>query len=139
MSVKKKNKGTTEISISEFKQWLSGVEDMQPTGWVPDEAQWKKIRAKIDALSEALYEDAIASQPVHPAPQPYPQPVIRPYQPDPSYTALPYTPGMQTGAPRTQMSLGDEIFIPRADPSELAGMNPMGGNLGPMHNDDQFS
>ena len=40
------------INISEFKQWLAGVEDMQEDGWVPDAVQWAKIRAKVELLAE---------------------------------------------------------------------------------------
>lgn len=37
----------TQISISEFRAWLAGVEDMQSDGWHPNQEQWGRIRAKI--------------------------------------------------------------------------------------------
>jgi len=45
MAVKKKK--TNEISVSEFKSWISGIEDMQEDGWVPNKVQWDKIKSKI--------------------------------------------------------------------------------------------
>lgn len=40
------------VSVSEFKNWLSGVLDFQPDDWVPNEQQWAKIRNKIDQLDD---------------------------------------------------------------------------------------
>ena len=48
----KKQEPQTQISVSEFKSWMSGVEDMQDAGWVPTPEQWLKIRQKIYALQE---------------------------------------------------------------------------------------
>lgn len=42
----------TQLTIKEFKMWLSGVEEMQEDGWVPTAAQWAKIREKIDNIAE---------------------------------------------------------------------------------------
>ena len=76
MSTKRRSSKDQTITVSEFKQWLSGVEDMQPTGWVPNEEQWKKIRAKIASLSEDVFEEIVQ-------PAPAPQPVY--HQPVPAY------------------------------------------------------
>ncbi len=40
------------LTLGEFKAWLSGVEEMQPRGWVPDAAQWKTIRSKFEDIVE---------------------------------------------------------------------------------------
>ena len=48
----KKQEPQAQISVSEFKSWMSGVEDMQDGGWVPTPEQWLKIRQKIYALQE---------------------------------------------------------------------------------------
>jgi hypothetical protein len=42
---------TKTITISEFRHWLSGVEEMQPDDWCPDKRQWDRIREKIDSIS----------------------------------------------------------------------------------------
>ena len=41
-----------EITLSEFKAWLQGVEDMQPDNWAPSKDQWARIREKIDLIIE---------------------------------------------------------------------------------------
>lgn len=69
---KKKKAVQSSVSVSEFKHWLSGVEDMQAADWVPDAIQWKKIREKIKWLVET--EEIVTDQP-----QPdyhSPQPVV---------------------------------------------------------------
>lgn len=113
MSTKRRSSKDQTITVSEFKQWLSGVEDMQPAGWVPNEEQWKKIRAKIACLSEELYEEP--AQQVAAAPAYHPAPVYAPAQP--------YVP-MQVHQPvpvrQPQTSLGDELFIPKPDASDIA-------------------
>lgn len=78
-TVKKKQNRTThtEVTVSEFKQWLSGVEDMQPSDWTPDASQWKKIREKIKLLTDAEVVEVQAPspmQPQHHAPYYEPQP-----------------------------------------------------------------
>jgi len=40
------------VSVSEFKNWLTGVLDFQPEDWVPDSGQWEKILNKIMQLDE---------------------------------------------------------------------------------------
>lgn len=42
-----------KISVSEFRFWLQGVEEMQEEGWTPNSQQWAKIREKIDQIAEA--------------------------------------------------------------------------------------
>ena len=38
------------MTVSEFKFWLEGVEEMQSDGWSPDKRQWDRIREKINQL-----------------------------------------------------------------------------------------
>jgi hypothetical protein len=45
-------KQPNSINVSEFKSWMSGVEDMQADGWVPNKQQWDRIRSKIALLSD---------------------------------------------------------------------------------------
>lgn len=40
-------------TLSEFKAWLSGVEEMQPDGWAPDLTQWRRIRQRIENIVES--------------------------------------------------------------------------------------
>ena len=49
----KKKAAPKQISITEFQMWLEGVEEMQDDDWTPDARQWKRIRAKIDAIDTA--------------------------------------------------------------------------------------
>jgi|694.fasta_scaffold00062_113 hypothetical protein len=103
MAVKKKK--TNEISVSEFKSWISGIEDMQEDGWVPNKVQWDKIKSKINLLSESVdAEPSEINEPqkyYQPAPQmPWPQPPQFQQQP-----WLPQAPGSYGNPP----SLDDDI------------------------------
>jgi hypothetical protein len=40
------------ISLRDFKQWLTGVEEMQDDDWSPSVQQWQRIREKIDSIEE---------------------------------------------------------------------------------------
>jgi hypothetical protein len=42
-----------QITLDNFKMWLSGVEEMQIPDWFPTETQWKKIREKIDTIVDS--------------------------------------------------------------------------------------
>lgn len=42
------------LSISDFRMWLEGVEEMQPADWSPDANQWAKIREKINCIDDSL-------------------------------------------------------------------------------------
>lgn len=48
-SVKEKP-AVRQISLNEFRAWLSGVEEMQAEDWHPDLTQWRIIREKIDLI-----------------------------------------------------------------------------------------
>ena len=41
---------TKKISLTVFKAWLQGVEELQPKGWYPDKQQWMLIRKKINNI-----------------------------------------------------------------------------------------
>jgi len=67
-----------KLSLVEFRAWLSGVEEMQSTGWVPSDVQWKLIRDKIDLIVEIQQQQAQPQrQPQH-QPQRQPQPQHQP-------------------------------------------------------------
>lgn len=114
MSAPKKTKRKAQeanISISEFKQWLAGVEDMQEDGWVPDAVQWAKIRAKVELLAdEEIQVEQYAQVPA--------------YSPNPGFVPgapLPYTPPIQQDytslaqhtyqQPRQQSTLLDDGIV----------------------------
>lgn len=54
--MKKVSKKSNSITVSDFKSWMAGVEDMQESGWVPNKTQWDRIKAKIALLSEDIVE-----------------------------------------------------------------------------------
>ena len=63
--------------------WLSGVEEMQEEGWVPNSQQWQRIRKKIDEIGETtvshqsntgqVTNNVVLAQPAT-APQDWPMP-----------------------------------------------------------------
>lgn len=60
-------KKRSEVSVGEFKSWISGIQDMQEDDWTPNKSQWIKIRDKINLLAE--------NEEATPTPQPqYQQP-----------------------------------------------------------------
>lgn len=63
-----------ELSMSQFRAWLEGVEEMQDEDWHPSASQWKTIRAKFDLIVEAkapvAAPIAIGPMPIAPAPAP---------------------------------------------------------------------
>lgn len=128
---KKPRKGQeANITVAEFKQWLSGVEDMQEDGWVPDAGQWAKIRAKVDLISDE--DEPIAtmqSQPQHAPPQ-YHEPAYQPS--NGGYTGL--VDPMSHYRQRAQQSMleGDGIMMPSADPQANAA------DIGLQHASNQF-
>jgi len=76
----------TTTTLRDFRQWLAGVEEMQGSDWHPTTEQWKKIREKIDQITEGAplaapyvpmapqqFQPGIPSSlsPVAPAPAPF--------------------------------------------------------------------
>ena len=47
-----RKKAVKKYTLAEFKAWLEGIEEIQPSDWHPDLAQWKMIREKISAIVE---------------------------------------------------------------------------------------
>jgi hypothetical protein len=53
------------LTIIEFKAWIEGVEQMQPSDWVPNDVQWKIIRERMEKLCNDLIKlDEKPKQPV---------------------------------------------------------------------------
>lgn len=140
MSAPRKTKRKAQevsISISEFKQWLAGVEDMQEDGWVPDAVQWAKIRAKVELLAD---EEVQLEQ--------YQNPPA--YGPNPNFVPgapIPYHPPAQQDymslsqanppihRPQPAMLLDDGIMMPSKIPQEST-FDSAGGLV---HATDSFS
>ena len=57
-----------KISLTEFKAWLEGVEELHPADWSPTPEQWKLIRDKIQCIVEPDPEPVTAPQPHMPTP-----------------------------------------------------------------------
>lgn len=91
-----KKKSKNEISVSEFKSWISGIEDMQEDDWVPNKTQWDKIKAKIELLSDDFVESLPTEQPIVTRPAAYPtyqQPMPIYQQSTPMMSDITYTNG----------------------------------------------
>lgn len=43
-----------KVTLSEFRAWLQGVEELHPDNWHPDESQWALIREKIESIKEEV-------------------------------------------------------------------------------------
>jgi len=105
------------ISLTDFKSWLQGVEDMQENGWVPSATQWKKIREKIDSIEVTTIQNNVPTGPQYRAPttpipaqasafdgQPFPIPTPSPSNrmttfvppPVPQHFMTPKTPDIDT-------------------------------------------
>ena len=78
---KTKSKGYT---LSQFRAWLEGVEEMQESNWIPNHDQWAIIRTKINELEP----DVQIKETVHVVTgqsvtdeEPQQRPVLRPSRP----------------------------------------------------------
>ena len=83
-------------TLGEFRAWLQGVEELQPTGWAPDATQWKLIRKSIDNIveDEPRVVERTYSNEVRPAPYvPSAPPMPTHMAPPGSVTAPPVVPG----------------------------------------------
>jgi hypothetical protein len=54
-----------KLSVSDFKNWLSGVLDFQDEDWTPNLDQWKKILTKIHELDETTVQPTQATPKVN--------------------------------------------------------------------------
>lgn len=59
---RKGSKRAIKISLRDFKQWLAGVEDMQPEDWTPTAEQWSRIREQIDMIKETVTVETTEEQ-----------------------------------------------------------------------------
>jgi hypothetical protein len=101
-----------EISMSQFKSWLEGVEEMQEDGWHPSATQWKTIRAKFDMITEPRPAPAPARAAAGPMPA-YQQPHA---QPAPAWEAAPPMPETEvSAAARAIMTGGKPQEVDSAD------------------------
>ena len=60
MAKARKNK---KITLRDFNNWLSGLEEIQPDEWAPNKDQWELIRNKI----KCIIEEPPVLTPQHPA------------------------------------------------------------------------
>lgn len=75
------DKNEKQITVREFRMWLQGVEEMQDEGWVPSNAQWAKIRQKIDSISDTQAQEPPPIRMASPGFLPAPAPVATPTGP----------------------------------------------------------
>lgn len=113
-----RKKQTKKYTLSEFKAWLDGIEEIQPADWHPDANQWKMIRDKINAI--------VVPPPPKPAPaiQPGqhmagPGPVIT-RQPSPPQSA--FDPPVGNGTPGTSMLDTSAAPTPAMTPAAQAAL-----------------
>lgn len=52
--IKPRKKSNKKITLSSFRAWLEGVEEMQKLDWCPSVEQWNLIRDKIDLIEERI-------------------------------------------------------------------------------------
>lgn len=132
----RKSQQEQSITISEFKQWLAGVEDMQEAGWVPDATQWAKIRAKVELLAETDVEPMVEQYAYPPAYSP------SPYYTPPTTVAQDYSSLASQGhqyaprAPSSSLLEGDGIIIPSPSQVDVHYDHP---GLGPVHDTKGFA
>lgn len=93
------------ITLSDFRSWLQGVEDMQEDGWTPSPVQWKKIRTKINDIESTPVVQRVEQPDLTVIPQQFSTPYIPPYQsptarppfnPPRSFVDNPKTPDVDT-------------------------------------------
>jgi hypothetical protein len=123
-------------TLSEFKAWLAGVEELQPEDWAPNKEQWALIRNKINNIAEEAVVDidtiietinknmASHSGVVHNHPQHGMQPQV------PQMPALPLgvppAPPAPAGVPEGPIELSSNVDGPApAAPSTVGGQNPI--------------
>lgn len=74
-----KRQSKKQYTLSEFKAWLEGIEELQPADWAPDATQWKTIRNKLLNIVEP--EPVEYAEPQEPAYVPSHIPPQQPFQP----------------------------------------------------------
>jgi hypothetical protein len=76
------------ISVSDFKNWLSGIREFQPEDWVPNLDQWNKILGKIEDIEESVSAPQVSSAEINPEVGSYYSPSAKP-QKNPQGAARP--------------------------------------------------
>lgn len=107
-----------ELSMSQFKSWLEGVEEMQDTDWHPSATQWKTIRNKFDMIVEPKPAPVATRAPVAAGPMPAYRPPA-PVAPD-GWTPPPTMPAEEVSispAARAIMEGGKTPEVDSADGS----------------------
>lgn len=104
MTVKKtRKKRLQKQTLTEFRAWLSGVEEMQDDGWVPSESQWQLIRERIGLITEP-------EPVVHTPPQPAARPAQMGHTPDAGgLDLLPQVPSAFDKAAVSEVSSGPVV------------------------------
>lgn len=105
-----------EISFTEFKAWLQGVEEMQEDDWAPNHIQWKKIKEKLSQVNFPQPHSNIATQRVRTVEQPM-------YQPAPEFSSQDMQPGFvepvsRFPPARLPETADPEAFLKRGIPRE---------------------
>ena len=109
-----KRQSKKEYTLTEFKAWLEGIEEMQPADWAPDVRQWKTIREKLLNIVEEVVEVEV------PAPV-QPQQVTAPAGPVlHRQTAPPAGPAPAMGPPVNAPSALANIEVPESDMTPAA-------------------
>jgi hypothetical protein len=121
MATKRTKKSKKLVTLSEFRAWLEGVEELQSVDWCPTSDQWKLIRSKIDSIVETEVEVPVS----HPqAPQisqvlpqtPPPGPIPR-QGPPPGPSSLP--PAGPFIPPDVEISPAAKAMMGGTSPSQL--------------------
>jgi len=50
-----------QFTLGEFRAWLDGIEELQPSNWSPSLEQWKLIRQRISSIVETSGHNVIES------------------------------------------------------------------------------
>lgn len=110
-----------KITLSEFKAWIQGVEQLQPKDWAPTAEQWKMIREKIELITET--KTLIEQAPLPPPPQMVRQ-QPRPLPPG-AVPFIPPAPPVPGGVPEDAVVTG---IAPKLGNLPPAGVGGPGGS-----------
>lgn len=114
------------LTSKEFNLWLQGVEEMQPSNWVPDERQWRIIRAKLQQLIDTPVQERIVTIPHAPAP------VVRPFFDDHRQIG----PGGNRYPDQTWSTAAGDTTLPASNGQLQFAPTPPAPTLGPAGGSD---
>ena len=122
-------KRTKKQTLSEFRAWLSGVEELQPADWAPDATQWKLIREKIDNIAEPKADvdtdalakaiEGISNNQRPPVPQPWAA------QGNPMAAGIPPAPPAPAGVPAGPVEAASGMGQAQQPPVTLPPAQPI--------------